>query len=137
MDDIQKNFTNILNDEDKGKQYDEVAKVYDKVLTTVGYGDPDVVCRAITDLGLPKDSKFMDFCCGTGRMAIALSALGYKNHDGIDASEEMLKIAREKGCYQELEFMYLGMGEIPEKWKKGYDCLTCIASLVPGHIPPD
>ena len=91
----------------------------------------------LSDLGLPKDSKFMDFCCGTGRMAIALSALGYKNHDGIDASEEMLKIAREKGCYQELEFMYLGMGEIPEKWKKGYDCLTCIASLVPGHIPPD
>ena len=33
--------------------------------------------------------------------------------------------------------MYLGMGDIPEKWKKDYDCTTCAGSLVPGHIPPD
>ena len=32
--------------------------------------------------------------------------------------------------------MYLGMGDIPDKWKKDYDCLTCTGSLVPGHIPP-
>ena len=31
--------------------------------------------------------------------------------------------------------MLLGMGPLPEKYVQKYDCLTCIGSLVPAHIP--
>ena len=48
----------------------------------------------------------------------------------------MVEKAKEKGLYKELEAMFLGNGDIPDKWKAKYNCLLCAGSLVPGHIPP-
>ena len=31
--------------------------------------------------------------------------------------------------------MFLGNGSLPEKYVGKYDCVTCGASLIPGHMP--
>ncbi len=43
---------------------------------------------------LPAKASILDLCCGTGQLAQALIALGYKV-TGLDRSEEMLRFARE------------------------------------------
>jgi 2-polyprenyl-3-methyl-5-hydroxy-6-metoxy-1,4-benzoquinol methylase len=49
------------------------------------------------ELGLPKQAKILDVGCGTGRHSVRLSRMRY-HVTGIDQSEEMLKIAREKAA---------------------------------------
>ncbi|MFC1932050.1 class I SAM-dependent DNA methyltransferase [Chloroflexota bacterium] len=43
---------------------------------------------------LPAKARILDLCCGTGQLARALIALGYRV-TGLDGSEEMLHFARE------------------------------------------
>lgn len=144
FDEINKNIDEIkqwgtlFTNEDKAKQYDARAEKYDYILqNAIGYGDPDVMAKAVAELNLPKDTKFMDFGAGTGLVGDSLhKSGGYTNFDGIDASSQMLVKAKEKGLYKETEAMFLGNGPLPEKWVGKYDCLVCAGSLVPGHIPP-
>ena len=98
MDEISK-YKDIFNDEDKKKQYDERAERYDEILDTIGYGDPDVTAKAVAELGLPLETKYMDFGCGTGRVAESLVKAGYKFFDGIDASTEMINKCKSKGIF--------------------------------------
>ena len=78
-------------DKDKAKQYDDRAEKYDYILkNAVGYGDPAVAAQAILELNLPKETRFMDFGCGTGLVGEALVPHGFKKFDGIDASPQMV-----------------------------------------------
>ena len=43
---------------------------------------------------LSRDSKIIDFGCGTGLAGEQLAIVGFKTIDGNDGSEEMLEIAR-------------------------------------------
>ena len=46
--------------------------------------------------GIPKDTKILEIGCGTGRFIQYLSSRGYHDLYGIDQSQEMIEIAREK-----------------------------------------
>ncbi len=50
-------------------------------------------------LKTPKDSKIIDFGCGTGLLGEYLKQGGFQECYGIDGSSDMLKIAISKNVY--------------------------------------
>ena len=65
----------------------------------IGYGDPDVVIIAFLDFKIPTDAKVLDIACGSGLVVRCLAEKGYRNFDGIDASQKMLDKAKTYGLY--------------------------------------
>ena len=51
---------------------------------------------------LGKDIKIIDLGCGTGQLAAELVKRGYENVDGMDISQGMLNVAKEKNIYKRL-----------------------------------
>ena len=70
----------------------------------------------------------MDFGCGTGVVGEELHKRGHTAIDGVDFSEEMLKIAKTKGAYKKLSQGIMGsdgckdLGISPNQ----YDATICI-----------
>lgn len=79
----------------ENQAYTAFASVYDEFMDNVPY---DEWCEYIDDLlksnGI-KDGLVLDLGCGTGKLTRRLKAKGY-DMIGIDNSEDMLSIAREK-----------------------------------------
>ena len=119
-----------------GAQYDDYVDDYDHFLrNAIGYADPDVMAIAFEDLKVPLDAKILDVASGSGLLAISLAKKGYKFFDGIDASQKMIDKATTFNLYQHQELMYLGNGDLPEKFRDSYDCVIQAGSFLPGHLP--
>lgn len=76
--------------------YERFAEVYDLFMDNVPY---DRWAENIRELLLSyriSDGLVLDLCCGTGELTRRLAAFGY-DMIGVDASLEMLSVAREKG----------------------------------------
>lgn len=84
----------------KNMSYDVLAAFYDRLNDSVEYG---VWARKISDFlkskGFSADSGILDIACGTGKMTLELSRLGYRVA-GVDLSSEMLALAQ-KNCADE------------------------------------
>lgn len=65
-------------------------------------------------VGVTKDEKILDLCCGNGRHSIELKKLGY-DVVGIDLSEDLLESARKKASENniDLKLIKCDMREIP------------------------
>ena len=79
--------------------FDQYAPRFEASLVgKLDYTGPDVIMRALTDVGLEHANSVIDLGCGTGLMGQALRDrcdwLG-----GYDVSQEMLKQASHKGVY--------------------------------------
>ena len=64
------------------------------------YTSPTVIAAmhdALARLGVPANATVLEPGCGSGRMLVALAAHGVEAV-GIDTSEEMLALARARGC---------------------------------------
>ena len=60
----------LVSDRNKGAMYDDRADKYEHVFKAcVGFADPDVTALGASDLKLDKDTKIIDFACGTGLVA--------------------------------------------------------------------
>lgn len=88
--------------------YDGWSAAYDTHMKNVGYSHPAVVAAMLSRHLAPGDQAILDAGSGTGIMGEILTALGYTNLTGLDASEGMLAGAAEKGKYRELKHLYLG-----------------------------
>ena len=83
-----------------------------------------------------KAVKIIDIGCGTGLVGKHLKAQGFYNFDGLDISDEMLQIARQRG-YQKLY-----SGSLNKKLPiadNSYDCVMCIEDIrpsMPGRTKP-
>jgi ubiquinone/menaquinone biosynthesis C-methylase UbiE len=77
--------------------FDEVASAYHTLWsgTPAGGMQREAVCRRIEPL-FPAGCRVLDIGCGTGDDALVLQARGV-HVTGIDASPEMVRIARERG----------------------------------------
>ena len=84
---------------------------------------------------MPRESKIIDFGCGTGLAGEQLALLGFTTIDGNDGSEEMLEIAKNKACYRKLFPMLVGNDQIPADLERDYDLVVSTGCLVRDHFP--
>ena len=88
--------------------YDDWADEYEQHMKNVGYTHPAMVAAMVTRHVAPTKDRVLDAGAGTGVLGEILTALGYPNIIGLDASAGMLKIANLKNNYLELTHQYLG-----------------------------
>jgi SAM-dependent methyltransferase len=72
--------------------YDRIASIYDTHFGAYARRVIPVLERLVL-ASLPQSARILDVCCGTGRLAAALSERGFVVC-GVDGSVEMLRIAR-------------------------------------------
>lgn len=122
-------------DEDRRNAYNEWAKNYDKDVTEFGIQLPYVgacVFAKHVDFGT---KPVLDAACGTGMHSLPLKMMGYDGFYGIDISEGMLAIARERNIYDNLQHMVLGK---PLDFPNNHFPVTyAIGALAPGNAPPE
>ena len=99
--------------------FNEVATDYDQWYTTkMGRFVDDIETACAFELFLPQqDQKILDVGCGTGNFSIKLAEKG-AIVTGIDVSEEMLSIARNKTgalpiTYKNMDYISLSLKTIP------------------------
>ena len=74
--------------------YDDWAGEYEQHMKNVGYTHPAMVASMIARHVEPTDEAVLDAGAGTGVLGEILTALGYPNLYGLDASEGMLELAQ-------------------------------------------
>ncbi|MEO5902675.1 MAG: methyltransferase domain-containing protein [Gemmatimonadaceae bacterium] len=79
--------------------------------------------RVIEVLGLPDGSRILDVPCGQGRHTHLWAESGYKVH-GLDYSEALLKIARERGTGPNLRYVQGDMRTLPVRWTGKFDAVV-------------
>lgn len=85
--------------------------------------DRQEVARLMEILGLPSGSRILDVPCGQGRHAHLLAEAGF-DVDGLDYSEDLLKIARERGTAKTLRYTQGDMRKLPARWTGRFDAVA-------------
>lgn len=96
------------NPQETADVYDEWSREYEQHMKNVGYTHPAMVAGMVARHIPPTEELVLDAGAGTGVMGEILTALGYPNIIGLDASEGMLKTADLKKKYIELKHLFLG-----------------------------
>jgi ubiquinone/menaquinone biosynthesis C-methylase UbiE len=85
------------------KHYKKWSNRYDQDMQEWGYAYPVQLKKILKEnLRIKKNIKILDAGCGTGYVAEALVELKFKNIVGIDFSQAMLEIAKQKKIYSKL-----------------------------------
>lgn len=88
--------------------YTAWAEQYDRDVMMMGYQTPAMVA-AMTARHVERDeSPILDCGAGTGLIGLLLEGLGYRDVAAMDMSEEMLTLARARGCYSDVRTGVLG-----------------------------
>lgn len=103
------------------ESYESFAQVYDELMDNVPYDEWAEQIIAVLKKYHIEDGILCDLGCGTGNMTTRLSDAGY-DMIGIDCSEEMLQIAREK--------QYLHLEEREEESQELDDGLSQMKSIM-------
>ena len=114
--------------------YDRWAPYYDNELTENQYVTPFRCAKILSDLINNKKIKILDVGCGTGLSGFSLRKFGFNTLDGLDLSEEMLKIAAEKKIYKNL--FNIDLNNL-SNFKKKYDAIIAAGVISPAHANPD
>jgi ubiquinone/menaquinone biosynthesis C-methylase UbiE len=80
------------------------------------------VARLIDLLGLPSGARILDVPCGQGRHAHLLAEAGF-DVDGIDLSNDLLKLARKRGASSRLRYARGDMRRLPARWTGRFDAV--------------
>ena len=94
--------------------FDRHAESFDRNLCSLGYTGPDLISQALDRLGLKaaSDLNVLDAGCGTGLCGPAVKRFA-RHLVGIDLSNEMLRLARDRRCYDGLRKLdVLDLGNI-------------------------
>lgn len=88
--------------QDTTQPYDGLAGIYDFVMRHVEYGQWAEYIDALLERYECTPASIIDIACGTGSLSLALHALNRPVVQGVDRSEPMLRLARERalrnGC---------------------------------------
>ncbi|XP_077989509.1 methyltransferase-like protein 27 [Glandiceps talaboti] len=82
--------------------FDNWSKNYDEEVKGMNYNGPKHVAESLLKLFPNKDGTILDLGCCTGLVGEELYKVGYRNIDGVDISEECIKIAKEKKVYRKI-----------------------------------
>lgn len=113
--------------------YDAWAASYDAEVGENGYATPGRVAEALAAHISDKSTPLLDFGCGTGLSGLALQLAGFTTLDGMDPSEEMLAVAREKGTYRDL--IHIDITDPDPVPPDTYSAIAAIGAIGPGAAP--
>lgn len=82
--------------------------------------DRHEVARLLDVLELPSGARILDCPCGQGRHAHLLAEAGF-DVDGLDYSEELLRLARKRGTGRTLRYTRGDMRKLPARWTNRFD----------------
>ena len=128
-------LTHSRNDEDLQDVYKEWASAYDydndHLLGTVSQ---PLSVQIFQEYMKDKSVRIIDVGCGTGLVGVELEKSGFTNFDGIDISQEMIDIAKQRG-YSKLFIGSLNES-LPFKSNE-YDAAFCVGVFTHGHVGSD
>lgn len=94
--------------EDLRESYAAWAEQYDRDVMTMGYQTPGLVAGMLGRHVERGETPILDCGAGTGLLGLLLAGLGYRDLAAMDMSEDMLAIARARGCYDDVRPGVLG-----------------------------
>ena len=120
------------NDEDLQVVYKEWAAAYDhdndNLLGTVSQ---PLSVQIFQEYIKDKSLRIIDVGCGTGLVGVELEKGGFSNFDGIDISQEMIDIAKQRGYAQ----LFIGSLNVFLPCKNNeYDAALCVGVFTHGHV---
>ena len=114
------------------------ARWYDLFSSVISFGRDKAIREKLIELAAPAPGeKVLDVGCGTGTLALALkSRVGAGEVHGIDASPEMIEVAKEKATKagSDIDFRLALIEAIPFP-DASFDLVT--SSLMLHHLPND
>ncbi|XP_035659795.1 methyltransferase-like protein 27 [Branchiostoma floridae] len=118
--------------------YKTWAKEYDQDhFGGANYTGPWKVAEAVAaSLGNERNARVLDVAAGTGFLGVELSKLGFTNVDALDASQEMLDVAKTKNVYKNFIKDFLGPNRLNIK-DDTYDVVTGSGLFSNGHVKSD
>jgi predicted TPR repeat methyltransferase len=125
-----------LDDDDKMVDfYRNWADDYDhQMLDELGYTSPITIARLLDEYLPDKNARIFDIGCGTGLTCVFLHQQGYRALDGIDLSPDMVRVAENRGIYQDV---LLGDVNQPlEIADNSYDAVISSGTFTHGHVGP-
>lgn len=121
--------------DDQQATYDQWAQKYEQDLCAMGYRLPAMTAGAFARFVPADTGPILDAGCGGGIQAETLALMGYGPLIGLDLSEGMLDVARQKGIYAELHQGALGAQlDLPDN---SMAAVLCIGTITPNHAPPE
>ena len=115
--------------------YGDWAETYEDAMKESGYVSPPILAETRKNVLGGTDPAILDVGCGTGRGGMALRKAGFQVIDGIDLTEEMMKVARSKGLYRTLQTADL-LQTIPIQ-DGTYQGAYSTGVFTKGHVGPD
>ena len=95
-----------MGNDEFGSAYSGLASVYDLFMDDIPYEQwADYIEKVLEEHQIPK-GLVLDLGCGTGSLSCLLDEKGY-DMIGVDLSEEMLGIAKEKAIEENRDILYL------------------------------
>lgn len=88
--------------------YTAWAEQYDRDVMMMGYQTPAMVAAMAARHVERDESPILDCGAGTGLIGLLLEGLGYRDVAAMDMSEDMLTLARARGCYSDVRTGVLG-----------------------------
>ena len=125
-------LTHSHNDEDLQVVYKEWATAYDhdndNLLGTVSQ---PLSVQIFQEYIKDKSLRIIDVGCGTGVVGVELEKGGFSNFDGIDISQEMIDIAKQRGYAQ----LFIGSLNVSLPCENNeYDAALCVGVFTHGHV---
>jgi predicted TPR repeat methyltransferase len=119
--------------EELAAAYAEWSSEYDRETVGEGYCLPFIIAGWIARYVPKGGGPLLDAGCGTGLSGPYLRALGYDAIEGLDFSEKMLALARQRNAYRALKQAELGK-TLP--WPEGYfAAFLSTGVFTEGHAP--
>ena len=125
-----------LDDDKMVDFYRKWAEDYDhQMLDELGYTSPITIARLLDQYLPVKNARIFDVGCGTGLTCVFLHQQGYGFLDGIDLSPDMVRVAKDRGIYQQV---IVGDVNLPLDIKdSSYDAAISSGTFTHGHVGPE
>ena len=132
---LLENAYKLSTPEDNVDYYDAFASTYDMDFAdALGWHYPAAIAAAYRDAASKSDTPIADIGCGTGLVASALN-LPREQVDGIDISDEMLRVAEEKQLYRSL--YKVDLTKALDEIANDYGAVLSAGTFTSGHLGPE
>ena len=119
--------------EELSAAYADWAATYDRDTFRDGYHLPFSIAAWVARHVAVDAGPILDAGCGSGMSGPVLSALGYRDFEGLDFSADMLRLAATRGAYSKLTQAELGKA-LP--WPDGhFSAFFSTGVFTEGHAP--